>query len=163
MFFPSGSLLPSARIVDGSSNSCQSGSCLDVASVRLLNSGDESSDQSVSEPISSFGKLTNGDLYFTYRFFLFWDGFQVQSGTEASGEGIYLLPFNLPLALRNSPNAVRVISFARPGVRPQHVLEEILQDIDKGTKTGFHDFDAHGRRRRIFLHLLGFMPGCIRA
>ncbi len=40
------------------------------------------------KPISSVGVLDNGEDYFIYRFILFWDGFQIYNGKQASGDGI---------------------------------------------------------------------------
>lgn len=79
------------------------------------------------------------------------------SGKQGSGEGIYLLPLNLSLRQRSSPNAVRVLCFAPPGVKPDTVLPLIFDDILTGCTTGFVDFDSTGQKRRIFLDLVGFI------
>ncbi len=67
-----------------------------------------------------------------YRFLLFWDGFEVTSGTPASGDGIYMIPLNLPLSSRTSPNAVRVLSLSPPGVNGATILREIVHDVLQG-------------------------------
>lgn len=108
-------------------------------------------------PTSSIGKLRTGEHYFIYRFLFFWDGFEVQTGKPASGDGIYLLPLNLPPSCRRNPSAVRVLSLTPPGVKGEEILDRILEDILHGSTTGFADYDAEGTKRRIFLDLVGLI------
>lgn len=107
--------------------------------------------------VSSMGMLDNGEEYFIYRFFIFWDGFTVHRGAEGSADGMYLLPMNIPLHRRSTPNAIRVLAFAPPGVKSDSILPLLVADIVEGATNGFVDFDANGQRRRIFLDLLGFI------
>lgn len=107
--------------------------------------------------VSSMRMLDNGEEYFIYRFFIFWDGFSVHRGAEGSADGMYLLPMNIPLHRRSTPNAIRVLALAPPGVKSDSILPLLFADIAEGATRGFVDFDANGRRRRIFLDLLGFI------
>ncbi len=106
-------------------------------------------------PVSSVGTLPNGEQYFIYRFASFWDGFQFQSGSQASGEGLYMLCLKLPLQSRATPNAVRILSLIPPGVKTADILPRILPDIIEGMTNGYMDVDGDGNRRRIFLDLVG--------
>ncbi len=107
--------------------------------------------------VSSFGSLSTGELYAVYRFLLFWDGFEVQAGKEASGDGIYLLCLNFPASANRSSSDVRILSLTPPGVKSDAVIREIVSDVVKGMKEGFLDVDAEGNMRRIFLDLVGFV------
>ncbi len=108
-------------------------------------------------PVSSVGTLSSSESYFIYRFLIYWDEFEIQRGKSASGEGVYLLCLNLPVAARSSPSAIRVISVTPPGVSVASVFEKLIDDIVQGMTTGFVDYDAEGKRRRIFLDLVGFI------
>ncbi len=108
-------------------------------------------------PVSSLGTLSTGEDYFVYRFALYWDGFEVQKGKSATGEGFYLICMNLPVDSRSSPSAVRVLSLTPPGVKADEILNSIFDDILHGMTTGFEDYDADGRKRRIFLDLVAFL------
>lgn len=81
----------------------------------------------------------------------------MQSEKEAVAEGVFFILLDITASLRNSSNAYRALSFARPRVRPRTVLQSFLQDIHHGATQGFKDYDAHERRRRFFLFLLGFI------
>ncbi len=107
--------------------------------------------------VSSFGTLVTGELYIVYRFVLFWDGFNVLDGKEATGDGIYLMCLNLPSNFSRTPNDIRIISLTPPGVKSDTVLRAITQDITEGMTDGFLDIDAEGNKRRIFLDLVGFI------
>ncbi len=108
-------------------------------------------------PISSSGRLENGEQYFLYRFVLFWDGFEVTKGKSAPGEGIYMTCLNLPPKARSSPKSARIISQCPPGVKSTAVFKIIQNDIVTGMTTRFKDFDANGRACRIVLDLVGFL------
>ncbi len=108
-------------------------------------------------PVSSIGLLENGEKYCVYRFLLFWDGFEVQTGKSASGDGVYLVCLNLPLEARSSPNAVRVVSLTPPGVKAEAAIFSIMDDLKTGMTEGFLDVDATGEKRRIFLDLVGIV------
>ncbi len=108
-------------------------------------------------PVSSIGTLSNGEMYFIYRFLLFWDGFEFTKGKSASGDGLYLFCLNIPFEARSSASAVRVICLTPPGVKTSPVLKLIEDDLVQGVTEGFVDVDADGVRRRIFLDLVGVL------
>ncbi len=109
------------------------------------------------EPIISIGKLRNGEPYFIYRFLLFWDGFRLFTGKQASGDGVYMLCLNLPPTARSSSSAVRIISLTPPGVKLSAVLNRITPDLVRGMTEGILDIDAEGTKRRIFLDMIGVL------
>ncbi len=109
------------------------------------------------EPVSSQGTLSSGERYFIYRFLLFWDGFEMTSGKQASGDGFYLTCLNIPQKARSSPNSVRIISLTPPGIKRDVVFKNIQDDIIRGMTEGFSDYDADGMQIRIFLDLVGFI------
>ncbi len=127
----------------------------DVRSTHLLQQHSGARGPDKNAPTSSIGILDNGEHFFIYRFILFWDGFQMYAGRQASGEGIYMLCLNIPPKQRKTPDAVRVLSLTPPGVKSAVVLSHILSDIIQGMTVGFLDVDADGVRRRIFLDLVG--------
>ncbi len=90
-------------------------------------------------------------------FMLFWDGFEISKGRSASGDGLYLLCFNMPLKARLSSTAVRIVSLAPPGLKSDALLKVLHEDIVKGMTEGFTDYDATGQKCRIFLDLVGFL------
>lgn len=108
-------------------------------------------------PISSFGVLSTGEPYVVYRFFLYWDAFIVHDTSQASAEGLYLVPFNLEPRPRNSQHSVRVCAASPPDVKVDALFDRLADEIGKGGAEGFLEFDARGTRRRIFLDLLGFV------
>ena len=103
------------------------------------------------------GILKNGDLYFVARFLLYTDGYSVSSVTTASMEGIYLVTLNFPESSKLSRDIVRVLSVGPPGTSPYEVLSKLENDLKQGATEGFVDFDADGKRRRVFLDCVGII------
>ncbi len=99
----------------------------DVISCRLQenHSGPRGPDK--YRPVSSVGRLGNGERYFIYRFMLYWDGFEICRGSSGSGDGLYLICLNLPTRARSSSNSVRIVS----------LFERIEKDIVQGMTEGF--------------------------
>ncbi len=96
----------------------------DVRLLRLVGAGNQRRGPCRAHPISSYGVLDLGEPYFIYRFLLYWDGFEIESGKSSSGDGFYLVPLNLPIEARMSSNSVRILSLTPPGVKPDAVLEK---------------------------------------
>ncbi len=130
---------------------------LDVRDIALMSLHGGPRGPAQFSPVSSIGTLSTGEDYFVYRFALYWDGFEVQTGKAATGEGFYLICLNLSLAARSSSSAVRVLSLAPPGACADEILKSIFDDVLHGLTRGFVDYDADGRKRRIFLDLVGFL------
>ncbi len=121
-----------------------------VKEIRLMEAHSGRRGAQMSSPVSSLGTLSTGELYFVYRFVLYWDGFEVQTGREASGEGIYLMCLNFPTDSNRTPNDVRVISLTPPGVKADTVLRAILGDLVEGMTNGYVDVDACGKPDGFF-------------
>ncbi len=108
-------------------------------------------------PISSVGTLQSGEPYFIYRFLLFWDGFQITTGKQSSGDGLYLQCINLPSAARNSQHSVRILAQSPPGVNVSELIVKLIPDLIAGSTEGFKDVDGDGNIRRVFLDLVGVL------
>ncbi len=68
-----------------------------------------------------------------------------------------MLSLNLPEKARASKNAVRILSLTPPGVKSVAVLQRILTDISHAATDGVVDYDAEGRKRRVFIDLVGLV------
>lgn len=100
--------------------------------------------------VSSFGKLNDGRRYFVYRILLYCDGFSQYKERKGFAGGCYILPLNLPLKVRQSSKAVRVLALTPPGVSTNSVLEEIIPDIVEGCTQGFEAVTPDGETIQIF-------------
>ncbi len=108
-------------------------------------------------PVSSVGLLDSGEPYFIYRIVLFWDGFNIQEGKSASGEGVYMLCLNTPEKSRATKNAVRILTLTPLGVKSVAALQKLLDDVLESATEGVGDYDADGLKRRIFIDLVGIL------
>lgn len=103
----------------------------------------------------SKGILSDGRVYYVYRFILFWDGFRIGDNGSRHMEGVYMIPLNLPAQYRCSTSALRILSVLPVGVPGVVAIEELLKDIKKGMSEGFQDYDSHGQPITIFLDFVG--------
>lgn len=129
----------------------------DVGFATLVRTANDVRGPQAYPPVSSFGETRCGQRYLIYRFYLYWDAFIVHETTQASAEGLYLVPLNIAPDRRRSQHDVRVVTLTPPGVKADAVFDRVAEDIKKGGREGFEDYDAEGKPRRIFLDLLGFV------
>ncbi len=109
--------------------------------------------------MSSFGRLSTGERYFVYRFVQFSDGFESRAGKEASSDGVYLLCLNFATRRGRTPNDVRILSLAPPGVKADAFLTAIIADVVEGMTKVFLDVNAEGNMRPNISRLGGICRG----
>ena len=89
-------------------SSCNGPHVAPIAAIRVKKKRISNARSSFIHPVSSIGTLSCGTKYVIYRFMLFWDGFRVTEGKNASGTGIYMVCLNVPKAKRNGTNAIEM-------------------------------------------------------
>lgn len=101
--------------------------------------------------------LLYGESFFIYQFLLYSDGFNLQSGSAASCEGMYMLLLNYLPDIRSSMDSIRVLSVSPPGVTTSTKAESMLLDLQKERSTGFKCFDAIGNPISLLIDLVGVL------
>lgn len=127
-----------------------------VRKVLSMPSSSGMSPGSKTSPTPILGKLDKGELYFLYRFLLYWDKFQVSSGgVDNNMDALYLLPTNLNYDARNSSDTARLLTVTPAIVHTDEPLQILAKDIEEGTLNGFETVGFDGESIRVFLQLLG--------
>ena len=130
---------------------------VDVRTLHLVSALNRREGFEFSECAPATGVLQSRERYGVYRFFIYLDGFQTHSGNSASCDGIYLQPLSIPPNARNDSSSARVLAIVPPGVSINEVMKPITKDITEGMTNGHPIIDAEGKKRRIFLDLVGIL------
>ena len=104
------------------------------------------------------GTLPDGTPFYIYRLALYADGFQqFKSLTDVrSVTGVYMLPLGLPLELRRSSAASRVLTIVPHGQDERKVFKIIEEDLIKAGKEGVLAIDPYGNGVRVFIDFVSF-------
>lgn len=130
---------------------------IDVRSLERFLSSPSSPPAPVSPTAPTLGVLSTGERYAIYRFFLYVDGFQMHVGNRAGAEGIYIQPISISATARNDSSSARVLAIVPAGVDIGLLLNHLVDDIVEGMTSGRLIIDAEGKKRRVFLDLVGIL------
>ena len=108
---------------------------------------------------TNIGTMPNGDRFLVYRVALYGDGFsQNKSSTYSkSVAGVYMLPLGIPPSARTSAQAVRVLCLTPNGMKPEHVMKSIIDDITACARDGVKAVDPFGRSVTVFIDVVQFI------
>ena len=108
--------------------------------------------------ISNKGTSPDGTPYYIYRVALYADGFQQHKSLSdtRSVTGVYMLPLGLPLHLRRSSAATRVLTLIPDGKNARHVFKMIEDDLVQSASTGVDAVDPYGQRVRVYVDVVSF-------
>lgn len=82
--------------------------------------------------------------------FLYVEGFSRDTTSTDFVQGVYLQWSDVPQSYRNTKNSA-------PGVQPATVIEQIMNDIEEESTTGFLTKDSDGKAIGIYIDFLGFI------
>ena len=106
----------------------------------------------------SKGTLPCGTPYYVYCMALYADGFQQhKSLTDVrSVTGVYMMPLGLPLELRQSPAAARVITLIPHNQDERKLFKIIEDDVLRAGRDGVTVIDPYGNIAKVFIDMVSF-------
>ena len=107
---------------------------------------------------SNKGTLPCGTPYYVYHVALYADGFQQHKSLTdfRSVTGVYMPPLGLPLELRRSKAAPRVITLIPHQQDERKLFKIIEEDLVKAGCEGISIVDPHGNVAKVFVDMVSF-------